>query len=157
MTVDTRATVNDGLRLLTHERIEPAVEAFRGAIKADPLDAPAHAFLAAAYFALGRADEADEAITTALELAPDGFWPNLKAGELRFRLGDLDAAESFFLTALRSVEPGTQESGAAASGLVLTRKARTRSIAHRAVLPAWLRRRGGGHGGDAAEGRQRDR
>ncbi len=140
MTVDTRATLNDGLRLLTHERIEPAIEAFRGAIRADPQDPIAHAFLAAACFAAGRSDEADRAITTSLALAPEGYWSNLKAAELRFRLGDLDAAGEHFLAALRAAEPGTPESDAAAAGLVRTRTAQGRSIAHRALLPAWLRR-----------------
>jgi Flp pilus assembly protein TadD len=155
MTTDTVATINDGLRLLTHERIEPAIEAFRGAIKADPRDPRAHAFLAAACFAVGRSDEASQAIATSLELDPDGYWPNLKAGELRFRLGDLDAAHAYHLVALRAAEPGTRESEVAAAGLVRIRKAQTRSIAHRAVLPAWLRR-ARRHDDPDVEDRQRD-
>jgi Tetratricopeptide repeat. len=129
-----------GLRYLTHERVEPAIEALREAVDVDPADPAAHAFLAAALFAAGRADEAETAIDRALTLDPEGFWPHLKAGELRFRLGDTDAAETHFLVALRSVEPGTRESEVAAEALVRARRARVKSIAHRAVLPARLHR-----------------
>ena len=83
---------------------------------------------------------ADSAIDQALILDPGGFWPHLKAGELRFRLGDTAAAENHFLTALRSVEPGTRESEVAAQALVRARQAKAKSIAHGAVLPARLHR-----------------
>jgi tetratricopeptide (TPR) repeat protein len=137
---DPRRAVETGLRHLTHERIGDAIEALGDAIRLDPADPAAHAFMAAALFAAGRADEAGSAIERALDLDPDGFWPHLKAGELRFRLGDTAAAESHFLIALRSVEPGTRESRAAADALARARQAMATSIAHRAILPARLHR-----------------
>ena len=138
--VAARQAVDLGLRFLTHERVEEAIEALSDAIRHDPSDAAAHAFLASALFAAGRADDAESAIEQSLILDPEGFWPQLKAGELRFRLGDTAAAESHFLVALRSVEPGTRESDAAAQALVRARQAKAKSIAHGAVLPARLHR-----------------
>jgi len=138
--VRSRQAVGVGLRHLTHERVDEAIDALQDAIRLDPLEPAAYAFLASAYFAAGRADDADHAIEQALTLDPDGFWPRLKAGELRFRLGDTAVAEDHFLVALRSVEPGTRESDAAAQALVRTRQAMSKSIAHRAVLPGRLHR-----------------
>jgi tetratricopeptide (TPR) repeat protein len=131
---------NEGLRLLTHERVGPAIEAFERAVADDPDDATAYAFLAAARFAGSEPDAAEVAIARSLELDPEGYWPNLKAGELRLRLGADDDAKAHFLRALRAVEPGTRESEAAARALARTRTSVARSISHRAVLPSWLAR-----------------
>ena len=136
----SRRALDEGLRHLSHERIAESVEALREATTEDPTDPAAQAFLAAALFAAGDAHAAEVAIDRALALDPGGFWPHLKAGELRFRLGDAEAAESHFLVALRAVEPGTRESMVAADALVRARKATSRSIAHRAILPARLHR-----------------
>jgi tetratricopeptide (TPR) repeat protein len=136
----TRDPLELGLRYLSHERIDDAIDALHAAVEAHPADAARHAFLAAALFAGARADDAESAITRALELAPAGFWSNLKAGELRFRLGDSAAAEDHFLIALRSVEPGTAEAKAAGESLVRARRSRAKAIEHRAVLPARLHR-----------------
>ena len=133
--------IDRGLRYLAHERIEPAIEAFSDAIADEPSDPAAHAFLAAALFAAGQASAADDAIKRALALQPDGFWPNLKGGELRFRLGDNEAAATHLLVALRVVEPGTREHAAAADALARTRRATSKSIAHRARLPIRFGRR----------------
>jgi tetratricopeptide (TPR) repeat protein len=129
-----------GLRHLSHERVDEAIAALEAAVATHPTEAAAHAFLAAALFADARADAAGAAIARALQLGPSDFWPNLKAGELRLRLGDAAEAEERFLVALRSVEPGTAESKAAGESLVRARKARAKSVEHRAVLPARLRR-----------------
>jgi tetratricopeptide (TPR) repeat protein len=129
-----------GLRHLSHERVEEAIGALDAAVTAHPTDAVAHAFLAAALFADARSDAAEAAIGRALHLQPSAFWPNLKAGELRFRLGDMAAAEDHFLVALRSVEPGTSEAKAAGESLVRARRSRAKSVEHRAVLPARLYR-----------------
>jgi tetratricopeptide (TPR) repeat protein len=129
-----------GLRHLSHERIEEAIEALEAAVETHPTDAAAHAFLAAALFADARADGAETAIVRALQLSPAGFWPNLKAGELRLRLGDAAAAEDHFLVALRSVEPGTAEAKAAGESLVRARRLRAKAVEHRAVLPGRLSR-----------------
>jgi Flp pilus assembly protein TadD len=124
--------------LLAHERIADAVAALREAASECPTDPAVHAFLAAALFAAGLPDQAQDAIDQALGLDPGGFWPNLKAGELRLRLGDPNEAERLFLVALRRVDPGTREAGAAADALVRARRAKAQSIAHRALLPSRL-------------------
>jgi tetratricopeptide (TPR) repeat protein len=134
---EVRALLNAGLRYLTHERVAEGLDAFERAVVLAPDDADAHAFLAVSLFAVARPDDAGLAIDRALTLAPDGFWPNLKAGELRDRLGDLDSAEVRFLRALRAVEPGTRESAAAAAALARVRTQRAKSIRHGAVLPSW--------------------
>jgi tetratricopeptide (TPR) repeat protein len=136
----TRDAFALGLRHLSHERIAEAIDSLEAAVQAHPADAAAHAFLAAALFADGKADAAESAVARALQLAPSGFWPNLKAGELRLRLGDAAAAEDHFLVALRSVEPGTAEAKAAGESLVRARRSRAKAVEHRAVLPARLHR-----------------
>ena len=55
--VASRQAVGLGLRHLTHERIAEAIVALDDAIRLDPSDAAAHAFLASALFAAGRADD----------------------------------------------------------------------------------------------------
>ncbi len=140
-----REAANRGLRYLTHELVDDAIAALDEAAALTPDDADVHAFLAAALFAKADPDEATRHAERSLELAPGGYWPNLKAGELSDRLGDLATAEDRFLVALRAVEPGTPESVAAASALVRVRKQRSKSIAHQAELPRLpfrLRRRG---------------
>jgi tetratricopeptide (TPR) repeat protein len=129
-----------GLRHLSHERVDEAIVALEAATASHPTDAAVHAFLAAALFADARADAAEMAIARALTLDPSGFWSNLKAGELRFRLGDAVSAEDHFLVALRSVEPGTAEAKAAGESLVRARRSRAKSIEHRAFLPGRLHR-----------------
>ena len=140
-----RQAANRGLRFLTHERVKEAIEALRESTTLVPDDPDVHAFLAAALFADADHEGATRHGERSLELAPDGYWPNLKAGELAERLGDLAAAEGYLLVALRAVEPGTPESVAAASALVRIRKQLAKSIDHRAAMPRVpfrLRRRG---------------
>jgi tetratricopeptide (TPR) repeat protein len=129
-----------GLRHLSHERIDEAIDSLEAAVATHPTDAAARAFLAAALFADARSDAAEAAIARALHLDAAGFWPHLKAGELRLRLGDAASAEDHFLVALRAVEPGTAEAKAAGESLVRARRAKARSVEHRAVLPARVRR-----------------
>jgi tetratricopeptide (TPR) repeat protein len=138
--VSAREAFHEGLRALAHERIDLAVEQLGLASAAAPDDPTVHAFLASALFAAARPDESATAIARALELAPSGYWPNLKAGELRLRLGDAGSAVDLFLVALRAVEPGTADATAAQAALVRARQEAARAIAHRAVLPRfnWL-------------------
>jgi tetratricopeptide (TPR) repeat protein len=144
---NVRDAFQDGLRALAHERVDLAVERLGIAAAGAPEDATVHAFLATALFAAARPDDSSAAIDRALELAPDAYWPNLKAGELRLRLGDAGAATEHFLAALRAVEPGTADATAAQAALVRARREAARAISHRAVLPRfqWLagRRRPG--------------
>jgi hypothetical protein len=60
----------------------------------------------------------------------------MKAGELSFRLGDLQTAEDRFLAAMRSVEPGTPQADAAKHALAVVRTRLRSSIAHGAKLPS---------------------
>lgn len=131
----TRDAFGDGLRALAHEHVDLAVERLGMAAEGAPDDATVHAFLATALFAAARPDEASTAIDRALALAPVAYWPNLKAGELRLRLGDATAAADHFLAALRAAEPGSADATAAQAALVRARRHVARAISHRAVLP----------------------
>ncbi len=135
-----RDAFQEGLRALAHERVELALEQLSRAAEGAPDDATIHAFLATALFAAARPDDSAAAIDRALELAPSAYWPNLKAGELRQRLGDATSAAEHFLVALRAVEPGSADATAAQLALVRARRETARAISHRAVLPRfqWL-------------------
>jgi tetratricopeptide (TPR) repeat protein len=137
---DVRAAFQAGLRALAHERIDVAVEQLSLAAAGATDDATIQAFFASALFAAARPDESAAAIARALELGPSGYWPNLKAGELRLRLGDSVAAADHFLVSLRAAEPGTADATAAQLALVRARRDAAGSISHRAVLPhiRWL-------------------
>jgi tetratricopeptide (TPR) repeat protein len=141
-----------GLRALSHERLDVAVEQLGIAVNNAPSDPSVQAFYASALFAAARPDEAADAIARALDLAPIAYWPNMKAGELRMRLGDPAAAVDHFLVALRATEPGDPDATAAQLALVRARREMAGSISHRAVLPrvrwpAVLRRRAAASGG----------
>jgi hypothetical protein len=133
--------VQTGLRALAREEIGPAIVAFDAALAERPDDPDCLAFLAVALFAARRAVESEVALDRALALAPVGYWPNLKAGEIRLRLGVPVAAETHLLVALRAAPHGSREAAEAASLLARCRTARTRSISHHAILPRWLRGR----------------
>jgi len=134
-----QAAFHDGLRALVHERIDVAVERLTVAGDGAPQDATIQAFLASALFAAALPDASAAAIGRALELGPADYWPNLKAAELRLRLGDPTAAVDHFLAALRAAEPGTPDATAAQVGLVRARREVARAISHRAVIPRFSR------------------
>lgn len=138
--VEVRDAFHEGLRALAHERVDLAVEQLGLAAQQAPADATVQAFYATALFAAARADESADAIALALQLAPLAYWSNLKAGELRLRLGDPAAAADHFLAALRAVEPGTADATAAQLALVRARRDVASGVSHRAVLPrvSWL-------------------
>jgi cytochrome c-type biogenesis protein CcmH/NrfG len=133
--------VQAGLRALAREEVEPAIAAFEAALVERPDDPDCLAFLAVALFAGRRAVDAEIALDRALVLAPGGYWPNLKAGEIRLRLGAPVAAEAHLLVALRAAPHGSREATEAATLLARARTARGRSISHHAILPRWLRGR----------------
>jgi len=151
---DSGATtsVQVGLRALAREEIEPAILAFEAAVAERPNDADRLAFLAAALFAGRRGVQAEAVLDRALAVAPGGFWPNLKAGEIRLRLGDPVAAETLLLVALRAAPHGSREATEAAALLARSRTARARSISHHAVLPRWLRGRSRSSAGEPGAG-----
>ena len=135
-----QAAFHEGLRALVHEHVDLAVERLSVARDCAPEDPTISAFLASALFAAALPDASADAIARALELGPADYWPNLKAAELRLRLGDPTAAVDHFLAALRAAEPGTTDATAAQLGLVRARREVARSISHRAVMPrvSWL-------------------
>jgi hypothetical protein len=134
-------SVQAGLRALAREEIEPAIVAFEAAVAERPDDADRLAFLAVALFAGRRAVESQVVLERALAIAPGGYWPNLKAGEIRLRLGAPAAAEAHLLIALRAAPHGSRDASEAAALLARSRTARSRSISHHAILPRWLRSR----------------
>ena len=123
------------LRALAHEEMDLGRRRLEALTTADPDDAEAWAYLSGVRLAAADIEGATAASECALALDPAGFAPCLKAGELALRLGNLDAAEGWFLAALRAVEPGTPAALAAKRALVITRTRRRSSIAHGAMLP----------------------
>jgi tetratricopeptide (TPR) repeat protein len=138
----------DALRALAHEELELGRARLEAIVDADPDDADAWAYLSGVLLAAAEAERATAASERALALDPDGFAPRMKAGELALRLGHLEEAESWFVAALRAVNPGTPAALAAKRALVVTRSRRRTAISHGARLPrlrlpfAWPRRRG---------------
>jgi tetratricopeptide (TPR) repeat protein len=142
---EVRDAFHEGLRALAHERVDVAVDQLGLAAQGAPDDATVQAFYASALFAAARPADSADAIGRSLALAPDAYWPNLKAGELRLRLGDPAAAADHFLVAVRAVEPGTADATAAQLALVRARRELASGVSHRAVLPRvnWLAGRRG--------------
>lgn len=122
---------------LRREEWEVARRFLLEAAEENPTDAAALAYLSGALLALGQVEEARTAVERALALEPDGFAPRLKAGELALRLGDLEAAESHCLAAVRAAEPGSGGEAAARATLASIRRLTRRAIDHRAALPDW--------------------
>jgi hypothetical protein len=85
--------------------------------------------------ALAEIDQASAASERAIALAPDGFLPRMKAGELALRLGDIETSEVQFLAAVRATETNTADAAAARQALAIARRASRSGIAHRALLP----------------------
>jgi hypothetical protein len=81
---------------------------------------------------------ARSASSRALELAPGAFLPNMKAGELAMRLGDLETAEGHLLAAVRATDPASADAAAAARALLIARRGTRSGISHRASLPGRL-------------------
>jgi tetratricopeptide (TPR) repeat protein len=125
----------EGLEALRREEFSRAVERLEVAEALGTEEANIPAYLSSAYLAAGRPAEAGAAVDRALALDPDGFAPQLKAGELAFRLGNLSSAEREFLGALRVTLPGSSEMTVARRWLAITRQRRLRSVDRRALLP----------------------
>ena len=123
------------LRALAQEEFELGRERLEAIVASDPGDAEAWAYLSGVLLAIADAEGATAAAERALELDPEGFAPRIKAGELALRLGDLASAETWFVAALKAVDPGTSAALAAKRALVITRTKRQRAIGHAAVLP----------------------
>ena len=96
MTGDQSARYRTSLIALAREQVDDAEPVLRALVTEPPDEPDALAFLATAWYAQGRIEEALEGLERALILGPDRFVPHLKAGEMSLRLGDLDAAANQF-------------------------------------------------------------
>ena len=139
MTPEQAASYRTGLIALAREEIDDAEPVLAALAEELPEDADVQAFLAATWFAQGRIEEALETMSLALTLGPERFAPNIKAGELDLRLGDLDAAQLHFQQALRVAAHGSRDAAAARTLLGETRRRAGRSIARHASFPRWRR------------------
>ncbi len=139
MTPEQSADYRTALIALAREEVDDA-EVILVALAAElPEDADVRAFLAAAWGAQGRIEDAIETMSLALTLGPKRFAPNIKAGELDLRLGDLDAAVLHFKQALKAAEHGSRDAAAARTLLGETRQRAGRSIVRQASFPRWHR------------------
>ena len=125
-----------GLVELRHEHWADAHATLAALVRREPDWADAHAYLSGAQIAVGQYDEAIDSVARALELDPEGFGPNLKAGELGLRLGHQESAETHLLAAVRASVPASNDESAAKALLTLTRKKRRAGIARSASLPS---------------------
>lgn len=129
-------TLRLGLRSMTHELPEQARDQLSSLATDDALDArdsiaiDALAYLSSVVWTLNDPVRAIDMIDCALELGPDRFAPNQKGGEISWRLGLLEKAESQFLAALRASEPGSGDSKAAERCLREVRKRQAQGIRH---------------------------
>jgi predicted Zn-dependent protease len=127
--------IRDAIRALAHEDFTKARDLLAAIVAEQPSWADAWALLSGAHLALAEADLASSASERALELAPDGFLPRMKAGELALRLGHLEVAETQLLAAVRATEPHTADAAAAGKALAIARRGNRTGIVHRAALP----------------------
>ncbi|HEY8800373.1 MAG TPA: hypothetical protein VIM20_07205 [Candidatus Limnocylindrales bacterium] len=127
--------LRDALRALAHEEFASGRDTLLALVDEHPTWSDAWALLSGAHLALAEVDRASAASERALALAPDGFLPRMKAGELAMRLGHLETAEEQFLAAVRATEPDTADAAAARHALLFARRATRSGIAHRARLP----------------------
>ena len=102
MNDELAATFRTGLIALAREEIDVAEPLLREVVAEAPENADALAYLATAWVVQGRVEAAREAMDLALTLAPGRFGPNLKAGELDLRLGDLTPRSSISSRRCRS-------------------------------------------------------
>ena len=127
-----------GLVELRHEHWADAHATLAALVRREPEWADAHAYLSGAQIAIGQYNEAIDSVARALELDPDGFGPNLKAGELGLRLGHQQAAETHLLAAVRASLPASADESAAKALLTLTRQqAPRRHRAQRITAQPW--------------------
>ena len=128
-------TMRRGLVELRHEHWAAARATLAALVDREPDWADAHAYLSGAQIAVGQYNEAIDSVDRALALDPEGFGPNLKAGELGLRLGHQEKAETHLLAAVRASVPGSPDESAAKALLVLTRRKRRAGIERGASLP----------------------
>ena len=135
---DAPTALRSGFVAMWQEDLPLAEAHLRAAIEFDPDNAAAHAYLGSVLFASGSIEAGMLASEYALQLDRTGFAPQMKAGEMVLRLGDLDRAADLFLGAMRAARPGSREAVAAKAARTTALRAAGRSIRHGAVVPAWL-------------------
>ena len=135
---DAPAAFKAGLAAMWQEDLPLAAAYLRAVVELEPENAAAHAYLGSVLFASGSVADGMLASEYALQLDPDGFAPQIKAGEMVLRLGDLDRAADLFLGAMRAARPGSREAIAAKAARTTALRAAGRSIRHGSVLPGWL-------------------
>ena len=137
-TADAHTAFKAGVAAMWQEDLPLAAAYLRAVIDLEPENAAAHAYLGSVLFASGFIEDGMLASEYALQLDRAGFAPQMKAGEMVLRLGDLDRAAELFLGALRAARPGSREAIAAKAARTTALRAAGRSIRHGAVLPGWL-------------------
>ena len=129
------ASMKAVIRALGHEEWTTGRDLLEAELRTNPAWADGWALLSGAHLALAEVDAARAACSRALELGPGRFLPNMKAGELAMRLGDLEAAEVHLLAAVRATDPDTADAVAASRALLIARRGTRSGISHRASLP----------------------
>ena len=127
--------VKAAIRALAHEEWAAGRDLLADELRSRPDWADGWALISGAHLALANVDGARAASNRALELAPGRFLPNMKAGELAMRLGDLETAEGYLLAAVRATDPDSADAVAAGRVLLVVRRAVRSGIPHRATLP----------------------
>jgi thioredoxin-like negative regulator of GroEL len=138
MSATARDLLRSALAPLSREQLDVAIPLLRQALALEPGSADAMCLLGTALVAAGDVHEGVALVETAAAAAPDAFLPRLKAGELAIRLGDVAAAESHLLAALRIAAPGSPDAAAARALLADARLRGRRAIPHHAVVPRFV-------------------
>ena len=133
--LEALTSMREGLVAVRHERFPDALALFQAATEAAPDWAEPYAYRSSVEVMLGRPHDALSSVERALELSPDGFASNQKAGELSIRLGQLDLAEERFLAAVRAAANGSADQRAAQKSLEYTRNQLKKSIRIGTSLP----------------------
>jgi tetratricopeptide (TPR) repeat protein len=136
--LDAPAAFKSGIAAMWQEDLPLAAAYLQAVVDLEPQNAAAHAYLGSVLFASGSIEAGMLASEYALQLDRGGFAPQMKAGEMVLRLGDLDRAADLFLGAMRAALPGSREAIAAKAARTTALRAAGRSIRHGAALPGWL-------------------
>src|SRR5205807_1360630 len=94
---------NDGMRLLSGNRAEDAVEALRKAHTLDRADQRYSLGLASALLASGKVDDAQTLVAETLELSPNDGASNLLEARLMVREQKFQQAESYYHRAIYGI------------------------------------------------------
>ena len=113
-----REIADRGTRLAQAGRLEEARILFEGLTASNPQDDGAHAALATIYEKLGRRDAALDSFDAALALCPEHPVALMGRGELRLRMGELEAGVQDVQRAALADPQGRTSAGRRAAGLL---------------------------------------